>query len=170
MGRCGGRHHFTALVFLRHNWNIIFCLLTFKSCSAAVVSIGLAAISVKCPLATLLLLMEDFLFPSMATLLYFAPSLNLLFCTPHPLKPGCCGGWKPLALRKWATTGDAVGQRTGWKTPFFSFWSICIPSSSIKKKIFSTFFYLWYCCWYLFLTLDLCNAGFKTFFVFTFSE
>lgn len=94
------RHHFTPPIPLRHHWNIIRCLLTFKSCSAAVISIGPAAISVKCPLATLLLHMEDFLSPSMVSLLYFAPSLHLAFYPPCPLKPDCDEGWEPLALRK----------------------------------------------------------------------
>lgn len=115
-GRVVERHHFTPPIPLRHHWNIIRCLLTFKSCSAAVISIGPAAISVKCPLATLLLHMEDFLSPSMVSLFYFAPFLHLAFYPACPLKPGCDGGWEPLALRKWATTGDAVGQKTGWKT------------------------------------------------------
>lgn len=110
-GRGGGvggeRHHFTPPIPLRHHWNIIRCLLTFKSCSAAVISIGPAAISVKCPLATPLLHMEDFLSPSVVSLLHFAPSLHLTFYPPwspphHPPtpKPGCDEGWEPLALRK----------------------------------------------------------------------
>lgn len=86
------RHHFTPPIPLRHHWNIILCLLTFKSCSAAVISIGPAAISVKCPLATLLLHMEDFLSPSMVSLLYFAPSLHLAFYPTCPLKPDCDDG------------------------------------------------------------------------------
>lgn len=88
-----GRHHFTPPIPLRHRWNIIRCLLTFKSCSAAVISIGLAAISVKCPLATLPLHMEDFLSPSMVPLFYFAPSLHLAFYPTCPLKPDCDEGW-----------------------------------------------------------------------------
>lgn len=90
-GKRGGvveRHHFTPPIPLRHHWNIIRCLLTFKSCSAAVISIGPAAISVKCPLATRLLHMEGFFFfllfffppsPSVVSLLHFAPSLHLAF-------------------------------------------------------------------------------------------
>lgn len=135
------RHHFIPPIPLRHHWNIIRCLLTFKSCSAAVISIGPAAISVKCPLATLLLHMEDFLSPSVVSLLHFAPSLHLTFYPPCPLKPGCNEGWEPLALRKWATTGDAVGQKTGWKTltPLDSdmFVLHCVPLEK-KKKCFNT--------------------------------
>ena len=78
------RHHFTPPIPLRHHWNIIRCLLTFKSCSAAVISIGPSAISVKCPLATLLLHMEDFLSPSMVSplLLWSFPPSRILSAMP----------------------------------------------------------------------------------------
>lgn len=77
-------HHFTPPIPLHQRWNIIRCLLTFKSCSAAVISIGPAAISVKCPLATLLLHMEDFLSPSVVSLFYFAPSFHLAILSTMP--------------------------------------------------------------------------------------
>lgn len=144
-----GRHHFTPPIPLRHHWNIIRCLLTFKSCSAAVISIGPAAISVKCPLATLLLHMEDFLSPSMVSLFYFAPSLHLAFSPPCPLKPACGRGWEPLALRKWATTGDAVGQKTVWKTltPLDSdmFVLHCVPLEENVEYILCTTDMRFYC-------------------------
>lgn len=120
---------------LRHQWNIIRCLLTFKSCSAAVIPIGPAAISVKCPLATLLLHMEDFLSPSMVPLLYFLlPSIShSIQHAPWSLTE--MKGGEPLALRKWATTGDAVGQKTEWKTltPLASDMFV-LQSSLIKKE------------------------------------
>lgn len=87
-GEMVGVLHLIPSILLHHHWNIIRCLLTFKSCSAAVVSIGLATISVKCPLTTLLLLMEDFLSPSMASFLSFAsllhPSYSLPYTHHHP--------------------------------------------------------------------------------------
>lgn len=81
-----GRHHFAPPIPLRRHRNIIRCLLTFKSCSDAVISIGPAAISAKCPLATLLLHMEDFLSPSMVSRLLlcsFSPSRILSTMPPE---------------------------------------------------------------------------------------
>lgn len=131
-----GRHHFTLPIPLRHHWNIIRCLLTFKSCSAAVISIGPAAISVKCPLATLLLHMEDFLSPSMVSLFYFAPSLHLAFSPPCPLKPGCDGGWETSCTKEMSHHRRCCWSKDRMKnTHSIRLWYVCVAlCSCIEKK------------------------------------